>query len=200
MFVNTNVYFVKNSQNNVYKHRVTPGTSHAATSTLRRPGKAGPARPSPRRRRRKASRELKSRTLPFPWRARGLWTPSPMERCGEPGARPAAPAAGGRAASSSCHSGEVRRAGGARGRGGPASERCAVRAWGAGRAAPGRCAGDGSPAWGAAGGGCGGSGGGRRGRLGALRRPGRRRPRRLLRPTGPSGPENWKALRAGAGC
>ncbi|XP_041253446.1 centrosomal protein of 128 kDa isoform X1 [Onychostruthus taczanowskii] len=30
-----------------------------------------------------------------------------MERCGGPGARPAAPAAGGRAASSSCHSGEV---------------------------------------------------------------------------------------------
>ncbi|XP_068048787.1 centrosomal protein of 128 kDa isoform X2 [Anomalospiza imberbis] len=30
-----------------------------------------------------------------------------MERCGAPGARPAAPAAGGRAASSSCHSGEV---------------------------------------------------------------------------------------------
>uniref|UniRef100_A0A803VSS2 Centrosomal protein 128 n=2 Tax=Ficedula albicollis TaxID=59894 RepID=A0A803VSS2_FICAL len=43
-----------------------------------------------------------------------------------PGARPADPAAGGRAASSSCHSGEVRRAGGARGRGGLASERCAV--------------------------------------------------------------------------
>lgn len=58
-----------------------------------------------------------------------------MERCGGPGARPAAPAAGGRAASSSCHSGEVRRAEGARGRGGLASERYAVWAGGAGRAA-----------------------------------------------------------------
>ncbi|XP_050831165.1 centrosomal protein of 128 kDa isoform X4 [Serinus canaria] len=36
-----------------------------------------------------------------------MWTLCPMERCGGPGARPAAPAAGGRAASSSCHSGEV---------------------------------------------------------------------------------------------
>lgn len=52
-----------------------------------------------------------------------------------PGSRPADPAAGGRAASSSCHSGEVRRAEGAQGRGGLVSERCAVRAGAAGRAA-----------------------------------------------------------------
>lgn len=80
-----------------------------------------------------------------------------------PGARPVARAAGGRAASSSCHSGEVRRAEGARGRGGRASERCAVRTGAAGRAAAravcGRCC----PAWSGAGGRAGGAGCGGRG-------------------------------------